>query len=72
MKSVRIQSFSGPYSVQMCEKTDQKNPEYGHFSRSLYETAYILIKLQTSVITDTVIITNVFFKSFVYQGDSSF
>ena len=24
------------YSVQMREKMDQKNPEYGHFSRSNY------------------------------------
>ena len=31
LKSVRIQSFSGPYSVQMRENTDQKNSEYGHF-----------------------------------------
>ena len=34
VKSVRIRSFSGPYSVQMREKTNQKNSEYGHFSRS--------------------------------------
>ena len=47
MKSVRIQSFSGPYFpalklnterygvlVRMRENTDQKNSEYGHFSRS--------------------------------------
>ena len=52
VKSVRIQSFSGPYchafglnterykvicpySVWMWENTDQKNSEYGHFSRSV-------------------------------------
>ena len=29
MKSVRIWTFS----VRMWENTDQKNPEYGHFSR---------------------------------------
>ena len=29
MKSVRIRSFSGLYSVQMRENTDQKNFEYG-------------------------------------------
>ena len=34
MKSVPIQSFSGPYSVGMREYTDQKNSEYRHFSRS--------------------------------------
>ena len=50
MKSVRIRSFLvhifphpdwirgdtsySPYSVRMRENTDQKNSEYGHFSRS--------------------------------------
>ena len=34
VKSVRIRSFSGPYSVRMRENADQKNSEYGHFSRS--------------------------------------
>ena len=29
---VRVRSFSGPYSVEMWENTDQKNSEYGHFS----------------------------------------
>ena len=36
MKSFHIRSFSAPYSVQMQEKKDQKNSEYGHFSRSVY------------------------------------
>ena len=35
VKSVRIRSFSGPYSVRMWENTDQKTSEYGHFSRSV-------------------------------------
>ena len=35
MKSIRIQSFSGPYSIRMWESTDQKNSEYGHFSPSV-------------------------------------
>ena len=35
MKSVRIWSFSGPYSVQMRKNTDQKNSEYRQFSRSV-------------------------------------
>ena len=51
VKSVCIRSFSGPYfpafelnmerSVQMREKSDQKNSEYGHFSRSVrnYQTS---------------------------------
>ena len=47
MKSVRVRSFSGPYipafglnterypySVRLREKKDQKNSEYGNFSRS--------------------------------------
>ena len=34
VKSVRIRSYSGPYSVQMRENTDENNSEYGHFSRS--------------------------------------
>ena len=29
VKSVRIQSFSRPHSLQMRENTDQKNSEYG-------------------------------------------
>ena len=36
VKSVSIRSFSGPHSVRMWENTDQKNSEYGHFSRSVY------------------------------------
>ena len=34
MKSDRIRSFSGPYSVEIRENTDQKNSEYAYFSRS--------------------------------------
>ena len=34
VKSVRIWSYSGPYSVQIRENTNQNNSEYGHFSRS--------------------------------------
>ena len=33
VKSVCIRSFSGSYSVQMQENTEQENYEYGHFSR---------------------------------------
>ena len=32
--------FSGPYSVQMREDTAQKNFEYGHFSRIVYDRAF--------------------------------
>ena len=31
VKSVRIWSYSGPYSVRMWESADQNNAEYGHF-----------------------------------------
>ena len=34
MKSVSIQSYSGPYSVQMRENTPQNNSDYGYFLRS--------------------------------------
>ena len=34
VKSVHIWSYSGPYSVQLRQNTDQNNSEYGHFSRS--------------------------------------
>ena len=35
VKSVRFRSFPGPYSVRMRKNTDQKNSEYGLFSRSV-------------------------------------
>ena len=34
VKSVRIPSFSGSYSVRKWGNADQENSEYGHFSRS--------------------------------------
>ena len=34
VKSVGIRNIFGLYSVQMRESTEQKNPEYGHFSRT--------------------------------------
>ena len=34
VKSVRIRSYSGLYSVRMRENTDQNNSEYGHFLQS--------------------------------------
>ena len=39
VKSVRIQSFSGPYSVRMPENTDPKNSEYDSFLRSAYNAS---------------------------------
>ena len=35
MKSVHIRSFSGPRFPMFELNTDQKNSEYGHFSRSV-------------------------------------
>ena len=35
VKSVRIRSYSGLYSVRMRENTDQNNSEHGHFLRSV-------------------------------------
>ena len=32
-ESCPYSEFSGPYSVRMRENTDQKNSEFGHFSR---------------------------------------
>ena len=34
VKSVLIQIYSGPYSVQMRNNGGQNNPEYGNFLRS--------------------------------------
>ena len=34
VKSVRIRSYSCPYSVRMRENADKNNSEYEHFSRS--------------------------------------
>ena len=41
MKSVRIQSFSGPCSVGMWENMDQKNSEHEHFLRSVIPSTNI-------------------------------
>ena len=38
VKSVRIRSYSGSYSVRMRENTDQNNSEYGHLLRSAART----------------------------------
>ena len=44
VKSLFIQSFFEPHSVRMRENTDQKNFEYGHFSRSTYKYENLLVK----------------------------
>ena len=38
MKSARIPSYSGLYSVRMQENTDQNNSEYGHFLHSVFNS----------------------------------
>ena len=47
VKSVRVWSCFGPYSIGMQENTDQKNSEYGHFSHSvdsfLWEAQLIIL-----------------------------
>ena len=45
VKIARIRSFIAPYSVRMWENVDQKNSEYGHFSRSEAVLLNILIDL---------------------------
>ena len=39
--SVRILSFSGPYSVGMRQNTDQNNSEYRKFSRSDFLSKFL-------------------------------
>ena len=48
VKSVRIRSYSGPYSVRMRENADQNNSEYWYFSRSaaLREVLRIILRLR--------------------------
>ena len=50
LKSVRIRSFSGPYSVRMRENADQKNSKYGHFSRSAAWADHIICGLSSTII----------------------
>ena len=47
VKSVRIWSYSGLYSVRMRENTDQNKSEYGHFSRLIYlgKEIWIILRL---------------------------
>ena len=40
VKSVRIQSYSGPNAVQMRENANQNNSEYGQLSLSDYTVMY--------------------------------
>ena len=44
-KSVRIRSYSGPYSVWMQENTDQTNSEYGNVLRSVEPCQKSLMEL---------------------------
>ena len=45
VKSVRIRSYSGPYSVRMWKNTDQNNTEYGHFLHSVIIYFLMLLEL---------------------------
>ena len=40
VKSVRIRSYSGPYSVRIQENTDQNNSENGHFTQCTITPSY--------------------------------
>ena len=45
VKSVRIRSYFGPYSVRIRENTDPNNSQYGHVSRSVSQ---IIISFRSS------------------------
>ena len=40
---VRVRSFSGPYFHEFGLNADQKNSQYGHFSRNEYVSLYCLL-----------------------------
>ena len=42
VKKVRIWGSSGPYFPALWENGDQKNSEYGHFSRTVSETHLVV------------------------------
>ena len=67
VKSVRIRSYCGPYSVRMRENTDQNNSEYGHFSCSdsfignlLLDLSYLKIVFVDIVIAFSKSTTNLY------------
>ena len=43
VKSVRIQSYSGPYSVRMRENTDQNNSKYTDTFHAVYVCGYLTV-----------------------------
>ena len=47
-KRVRVRSYSGPYSVQMWENTDENNSEYGNVSVS--NLSLIFVSLERDVL----------------------
>ena len=51
-----------PYSVQMRENTDQKNTEYGHFSRNVFFVLFLELKIIKAVIARSL------YKYFVLQS----
>ena len=50
VKSVRLQSYSGSYSVRMRKNAEQNNSEYGHFLRSV-TIAFYNLKTYEIVVT---------------------
>ena len=46
VKSVRIRSYSGPYSVRMKKNTGQNNSDYGHFARNVGLSCQSVISLR--------------------------
>ena len=50
MKKVRIRSFSGPYFSAFGLNTDQKNSEYGHFSRNIPDQKFRKVLLLPSTL----------------------
>ena len=57
VKSVRILSYSGLYSVRMRENPDQNNSEYGHFLR-IDSVLYLEKKMNRKIIFSQ-LVTNV-------------
>ena len=45
VKTVRIRSFTGPCSARKQENAEQKNSEYGHFSRSGHYGEFTCVSL---------------------------
>ena len=61
VKSVHIWSYSGPYSVQKRENTDQKNSEYWHFLCSaLVKKNYKPVRVFPKAVFVTYLLVNIY------------